>query len=279
MALMPVVAGVDGSEESLRAVEWAALEAQRHRAPLRIVSVPALLPRMRACGQYPETVATRLQGDSCRVLDEAVMRSREVAPRQLIDVDLLAGPAAPAVTKSGDGALMLVVGARGSGGFAAMTLGSVGRYAAMNACCPVVVVREETSAVNREVVVGIRDPDDTAAALAYAFEEAALRGATLVAVHSWDWSNCAPGHHTGGYAAGQFGDAEHIVHEAELNLTEVLATWRDKYPGVVPAPPSAGSSTRCSTMPGALSRSSRLRADNPFRGSRRQELASLRAEG
>ena len=42
---MPVVAGVDGSEESLRAVEWAALEAQRHRAPLRIVSVPALLPR------------------------------------------------------------------------------------------------------------------------------------------------------------------------------------------------------------------------------------------
>jgi nucleotide-binding universal stress UspA family protein len=48
MALMPVVAGVDGSEESLRAVEWAALEAQRHRAPLRIVSVPALLPRTRA---------------------------------------------------------------------------------------------------------------------------------------------------------------------------------------------------------------------------------------
>ena len=38
MALRPVVAGVDGSEESLRAVEWAALEARRHRAPLRIVS-------------------------------------------------------------------------------------------------------------------------------------------------------------------------------------------------------------------------------------------------
>jgi hypothetical protein len=33
MALMPVVVGVGGSEESLRAVEWAALEAQRHRAP------------------------------------------------------------------------------------------------------------------------------------------------------------------------------------------------------------------------------------------------------
>ena len=40
-------------------------------------------------------------------------------------------------------------------------------------------------AVHREVVVGVRDPDDTAA-LAYAFEEAALRKASLVAVHAWD---------------------------------------------------------------------------------------------
>lgn len=43
MAMMPVVVGVDGSAESLRAVEWAALEARRHRAPLRIVAAPTLL--------------------------------------------------------------------------------------------------------------------------------------------------------------------------------------------------------------------------------------------
>ncbi len=187
MTMMPVVAGVDGSEESLRAVEWAALEARRHRAPLRIVSVPALMPRMRACAQAPETVAARLQGESRRALDEAITRSREVAPGQLIDVDLLAGVPALAVAQSGSGALMLVVGARGSGGFAAMMLGSVSRYAAMQASCPVVVVREETSAVHREIVVGIRDPHDTDATLAYAFDEAALRGATLIAVHSWNW--------------------------------------------------------------------------------------------
>jgi nucleotide-binding universal stress UspA family protein len=82
---------------------------------------------------------------------------------------------------------MLVVGARGSGGFAALTLGSVSRYAAMQARCPVVVVNEETSTVHREIVVGIRDPRDSDAALAYAFDEAALRGATLIAVHSWNW--------------------------------------------------------------------------------------------
>ena len=213
MALMPVVAGVDGSEESLRAVEWAAREAQRHRAPLRIVAAPAVLPRMRAHAQDPETVTARLRGESCRALDEAIARSREVAPVQPIEADLLAGPPALAVTESGSGALMLVVGARGSGGFAAMMLGSVSRYAAMRARCPVVVVREETSAVHREIVVGIRDPRDTDATLGYAFDEAALRGATLVAVHSWNWS-----HGT--------------LSEAELDLAEALMTWRDKYPAV-----------------------------------------------
>ena len=48
MATKPVVVGVDGSEESLRAVEWAALEAKRHSEPLWIVSAPALVPRMHA---------------------------------------------------------------------------------------------------------------------------------------------------------------------------------------------------------------------------------------
>ena len=35
MATKPVIVGVDGSEESLRAVEWAALEARRHGSERR----------------------------------------------------------------------------------------------------------------------------------------------------------------------------------------------------------------------------------------------------
>src|SRR5262249_3743061 len=48
MAAKPVIVGTDGSEESLRAVEWAALEARRHASPLRIVSAPAVMPRLHA---------------------------------------------------------------------------------------------------------------------------------------------------------------------------------------------------------------------------------------
>lgn len=231
MATMSVVAGVDGSEESMRAVEWAALEARRHGAPLRIVSAPALLPRMRADAHAPQTVATVLYGESCRALKEAVTRSSEIVPGRLIDAELLTGAPALAVVQSGAGARMLVVGARGSGGFAAMVLGSVSRYAAMHARCPVVVVREETSAVHREVVVGIRDPHDADATLAYAFDEAQLRGATLIAVHSWNWFHAA-GHGENGDAPGRRAGAERIAAESDLDLSAALSTWRDKYPAV-----------------------------------------------
>ena len=53
MTTRPVVVGVDGSEESLRAVEWAAREAHRHGAPLRLVSAPAVPPRMLASDGGP----------------------------------------------------------------------------------------------------------------------------------------------------------------------------------------------------------------------------------
>jgi nucleotide-binding universal stress UspA family protein len=223
MTTLPVVAAVDGSEESMHAVEWAALEAQRHQAPLRIVTAPALLPRMRPHNAVPRAVADALYDESARALRDAVTRAKEVSSRPLIEASMLAGPPALAVTGSGSGALMLVVGARGAGGFAALLLGSVSRYAAMHAACPVVVVREETSAVHREVVVGVHDPLDATAALDFAFGEAALRGATLVAVHSW-----SPLH----IASWRPADAERLATEADAILAEALAPWRDKHPDV-----------------------------------------------
>jgi nucleotide-binding universal stress UspA family protein len=151
-----------------------------------------------------------------RALGEAIARAKEVAPDLLVDADLLTGPPALAITDSGCGALVLAVGARGAGGFAAMLLGSVSRYAAMNAACPVAVVREETGVVHREVVAGIRDPHDTTATLPFAFEEAALRGATLVVVHAWHFP----------------ADPGKVPADIGQNLAGTLRTWREKYPDV-----------------------------------------------
>jgi nucleotide-binding universal stress UspA family protein len=225
MAVEPVVVGVDGSEESLRAVEWAALEARRHSSPLRIVSAPAQLPRMHAPGASPEEIACALRGIAARALDGAIIRSEEVALGLPLTTGLLSGPPALAVAESGAGASMLVVGARGAGGFAAMVLGSVSRYVAARAPCPVVVVREESMAVHREIAVGVRDPRDTGAALAFAFEEAALRDADLVAVHTWYWHPAAPHGPAGG-------DLDRVSAEAVGRLAAALDGWREKYPGV-----------------------------------------------
>lgn len=209
MTAMPIVAGFDGSAESLRAVEWAADAARHYGVPLRIVSVPAALPRMTSYPGAAQMITDILRDVSERPLREAVARAGEIAPELPVETDLLSGPPALAVAGSGTGALMLVLGARGTGGFPAMPLGSISRHAAMHAACPVIVIRDEATAVRAEVVVGVRDGRDTGAALGFAFEEAARRGASLVIVHSSQ------------------------LHEGmREGLAAELANWREKYPQV-----------------------------------------------
>jgi nucleotide-binding universal stress UspA family protein len=233
MASRPVVVGVDGSEESLRAAEWAALEARRRSSLLRIVSAPAVVPRVHAYHVSPAEIAVVLRGMAARALEAAITRTEEVAPGLPVETGLLFGPPALAVTESGSDASMLVVGARGAGGFAAMVFGSVSRYAATRASCPVVVVREESMAVHREIAVGIRDPQEADGTLAFAFEEAVLRGADLVAVHSWYWLHTGLRGPAAGEAAGlRPADPARISAEAESQLTTALTGWREKYPAV-----------------------------------------------
>ena len=231
MGTKPVVVGVDGSEESLRAVEWAALEARRRSSPLRIVSAPALVPRIHGYNASPAAIANALRGIAARALNAAITRCDEVAPRLPVTTDLLSGAPALAVADCGADASMLVVGARGAGGFAAMVLGSVSRYVATRAACPVVVVREESMALHREIAVGIRDPQDTDHTLAFAFEEAALRRADLVAVHTWFWFPAALHLPAAGKELRPT-DPDRIAAEAASSLAAVLGGWREKYPGV-----------------------------------------------
>jgi nucleotide-binding universal stress UspA family protein len=214
MTTKPIVVGTDGSAQAVRTVEWAAGEAVLRSAPLRIVSAAEMLPRMTASPMTAGigTVATHLRGERDRALATAARAAAATAPGLLIDTDPVDGPPAQAVTGSGSGALLLVVGSHGSGAFAAMTLGSVSRYAAVHASCPVVVVRDESTATRRLVAVGIRSPLDCSAALAFAFEEAHLRGAALVAVH-----------------ASQYRDT---LAAEQAALDDLLDDWQCKYPDV-----------------------------------------------
>jgi len=231
MSTMPVVVGVDGSEGSMRAAEWAAREAARRGAPLRIVSAPAPLPP-KPSPRVPEVaIANTLRGMAAQNLSLAIERAEEVSHGLSIETGLLSWPPAVTVTDSGHGASMLVLGARGSGGFGAMILGSLSRHCVTHAPCPVVIVREETMGVQRQVAVGIRDPQDAQGAgqgaLAFAFEEAALRRAELLVVHTWH--GIPPGLPA---MAGQAYDPELTSATARRQLQDMLVPWQEKYPAV-----------------------------------------------
>src|SRR5207248_562933 len=94
MASKPIVAGTDGSEESLRAVDWAAREAALRGAPLRIVATAGLLPRMRPhteAGRY-ETVADGLVDGRDRALALAAARAAKGAAGRPIGAGERQGP-------------------------------------------------------------------------------------------------------------------------------------------------------------------------------------------
>jgi hypothetical protein len=129
-------------------------------------------------------VADLIHAELDQALDAAASRAARAAPGLVIVTDPLAGPPAQAVTESGSGALMLVVGSRGAGAFTAMTLGSVSRYAAAHAGCPVVVIRDPNPVPSAQVGVGVGDPEDCPGSLTFAFEEAGLHKASLLAVHA-----------------------------------------------------------------------------------------------
>jgi nucleotide-binding universal stress UspA family protein len=231
MAAKPIVAGTDGSEESLRAVDWAAREAALRGAPLRIVAAAALLPRMmsRAGATDYSSVADLIVRERDSALPAAAERAAKAAPGVLINTDQLSGAPAEAIVASGSGALMLVVGSRGTGAFTALLLGSVSRYAASHAPCPVVVVRDEAPSPHRLVGVGIGDPDHCGDALAFAFEEASLRQASLMAVHAWHTPQ------TEISRAGQMFTAPEqraAAADAGKHLAVLLEEWRGKYPDV-----------------------------------------------
>jgi nucleotide-binding universal stress UspA family protein len=223
--------GTDGSEPSLRAVEWAAREAVLRSGSLRVVSVPMLPPRMawgRSPQGQPDGVADTIRGSCEQALATAADRAAEVEPGLAVDTALLPGPSAHALVDAAAGAAMLVVGSRGAGGFSALVLGSVSRYVATRAVCPVVVARAETVAVHREVVVGVRDFDQPSA-IGFAFEEASLRKARLRAVHAW--SLFLPEMRlTGTERPGA--EAREVTAEAAAWLADLLAFWRQKYPEV-----------------------------------------------
>jgi nucleotide-binding universal stress UspA family protein len=141
-----VVVGVDGSSTADLALEEALNVARSTGAPLHLVS--AWEVRVQRTWEYEYWSmldAPRAPTDSARnaaegVVERARGRVLERFPGANVTTEVIEGTAWRAISSATDGAGLVVVGARGLGGFRSMLLGSVSRGVVHSAHCPVLVV-------------------------------------------------------------------------------------------------------------------------------------------
>jgi nucleotide-binding universal stress UspA family protein len=132
-----IVVGVDGSENSMDALEWAVREARQTGAVVEVVSAwiypaPLVAPMLFGMAEYAAAGASHAE--------QAVRRAGEVAPDVVVKATVIEMPPAQALLEAGRGADLLVVGSRGLGGFKGLFLGSVSQQCALHAPCPVLIV-------------------------------------------------------------------------------------------------------------------------------------------
>ncbi len=134
VATRRVVVGVDHSPGSVQALEWAAEAAGRRSLPL----VPVLVRRPAAQGTGETVDLARLEASERATLAAAAQEHR---PHLTVEPEVLSGHAAQALLELTGAGDLLVLGARGRGGFRSLLLGSTSTAVAEHARCPVVVIR------------------------------------------------------------------------------------------------------------------------------------------
>ncbi len=136
-----IVVGVDGSEHAGRAVRWAVEEARLRGAELELIhAVPERdMPGYPGVPTPPPLEDLRAAG--IELIDESLegVRTGQVGIERTAE----SGSPARRLCKAAEGADLLVVGARGYGGFRGLLLGSVTQQVVAHAPCPVVVVVPE----------------------------------------------------------------------------------------------------------------------------------------
>ncbi|MET3804060.1 nucleotide-binding universal stress UspA family protein [Nakamurella sp. UYEF19] len=227
-----VLVGVDGSSSSGAAAMWAAQEAERRGSALHLLQCYDVAVTFAGPGVV---IPTSVYEDVEHWARWAVSAVRDAIaalhPDLAITTDVREGAPVRLLREASEGVLLTVVGSHGDSEIAESILGSVALRVAAGAAGPVVVIRTDPTAGPAQgsgpVWVGLDGSGDSEGALAFAFEEASMRGTRLVAVHSWN--NQPADGFVRPYPVEV--DRERFEQERRL-LAEQLAGWSEKYPDV-----------------------------------------------
>ncbi|GAA4601865.1 nucleotide-binding universal stress UspA family protein [Actinoplanes octamycinicus] len=219
-----IVVGYDGSAEARKAARWALDEAERSDVPVELVYAyewPTYVPAaamMPAAAVYPD-VDTDLA--VAEMLGRAVDTAMSSHPGVRVWARVEHSTAAVALLQRAADASLVVLGGRRPTGMRAW-LGSTSGSVSAHARCPVVVVRGEPRATD-PVVAGVDESEAAGLVLGFAFEQAAVRGVPVRAVHGWS----PP-------------DGRDLLCETNLRaigeergrLEALVGCWRRRYPGI-----------------------------------------------
>ncbi|MFI9645849.1 universal stress protein [Streptomyces sp. NPDC052040] len=238
-----VTAGVDESAESLAAAHWAAREALRRGAGLRLVHAWRE-------EQGTEPSAAPVDTGRLRAAERALRRSvasvRAAHPGLRVEDLLLPDPPVPALLTAAEESELLVLGSRGLGRIAGFVLGSVSQSVLARSPRPVVLVRAgETSAREhlpaldgvspdeipetpyRDVVLGLDTGHPGDELLGFAFESARRRGAGLRVIHAL---GADPAY--GAYGRSETEGAGEDAATQQHIVVAALRPWCEKFPRV-----------------------------------------------
>jgi nucleotide-binding universal stress UspA family protein len=228
-----IVVGVDGSEPSDRAVDWAAEQARLEGRDLTLVHAtgavgPASLLWLDQAGVDSDLAMATVRGEAEQLLGTVADRVTAAAPEVAVRGVVADSDARDVLLELARDAAMVVVGSRGRGPVQSLLLGSVAHALSRDPACPVVVLRPRgESVVRRGIVVGVDGSGTSTAALDFAHRLASLRRRPLRVVHAiWDARE----------SGGEVGPDEEGYDAERRVLAETLAGMGERYPDVAAEP-------------------------------------------
>ncbi|WNV76277.1 universal stress protein [Geodermatophilus sp. DSM 44513] len=179
----PVVVGADGSECGLRAVRWAAEDAARRGAPLRVVHATPHLGHRGVAGS-PAAGLPRARGATAQAYTAAV----HTAPSVPVSTEVVPGDPVAALLRAAEEAQLVVLGITTTGAADELVLASVAQRVAARSPRPVVVVPRSrpggTGSRPDVAVLGLGEREDDEPVAVFA-ADAALRSRTpLLVLHA-----------------------------------------------------------------------------------------------
>ncbi len=216
-----VIVGVDGSSSSLDAADRAAEEARLRGARLRIVHAFA----------RPSDLDPMIHG----ALAETEQRLHERVPGLEIMRTVVSGDALTVLRTESRHAVLTVLGRRGRSRFGDLLLGSTSMQLAAHGHGPLMVMRGRADPQGPVLLAADGSPAGNAAA-SFAFTEAALRGAPLMAMHVWNtWSEPTP-YEDPGDPLSVVVDLDQLEQRHRRLLEEAMSPWMAAHPDVVVQP-------------------------------------------